>query len=457
MSASALPTAPPSPAPRRSFFVFRFSLRLLLLAVTAFAIGFPIWYRWPYAEEEPVYPMTNIGTRSAVNLVPDERHGPSQRIVTTWQRKWGGGRARQGAKTTFDRSGTVLSVEHYVDDVLEGPTSRFSYLDLADPFALAVTGERHDTETRAVHGQHRAGKQSGMWTRSVEVVKYEKTGLTTFAKRQSTPVLISESWREGKLHGQATVKDGDAIAFAAEFDDGRLVKLNGEEVQERLHQFLPREKIDLERVAAALDQPSGVGTFSGPVMDLTSFFSDFSYPDGPPVQCESMSVARHKVQAGLAGIDLRTALFLATEPFGLSCDYRYGSIWLTSAADAQNWHDTTGVGAIQPPADSALAAVWNQTADVTTEWRPPGSQQTSYVQPLAETMTGLALRLNVKIDNTQIEPTPDHPDGYPITAVLNGLPFRHVLGHLLSRTHCRCKLEGETLVILPPEKETGRH
>jgi hypothetical protein len=167
-----------------------------------------------------------------------------------------------------------------------------------------------------------------------------------------------------------------------------------------------------------------------------------------------MSVAQHKVQAGLAGIDLRTALFLATEPFGLSCDYRYGSIWLISAADAQNWRDTTGVSEIQPLPGSALAAVWNQTADVTTEWRPPGSKQTSYVQPLAETMTGLSLRLNIKIDTTQTEPTPDRPDGFPITAVLNGLPFRHVLGHLLSRTHCRCMLEGETLVILPPEKET---
>jgi len=38
--------------PRRNavFFSLRlqFSLRLLMLALTAFAIGFPIWYRWPY-------------------------------------------------------------------------------------------------------------------------------------------------------------------------------------------------------------------------------------------------------------------------------------------------------------------------------------------------------------------------------------------------------------------------
>src|SRR5205809_4736 len=53
----------------------QFSLRLLLIAFTAFAIGFPIWYRWPYQEvrEEHI------------------RVGPSiLRSVVHWQRQWGG-------------------------------------------------------------------------------------------------------------------------------------------------------------------------------------------------------------------------------------------------------------------------------------------------------------------------------------------------------------------------------
>src|SRR5262245_24123007 len=56
----------------RSWLRPRFSLRVLLLAVTAFAIGFPIWYRWPYEERPPF-----IGARD---------------VVITWQRQWGGGR-----------------------------------------------------------------------------------------------------------------------------------------------------------------------------------------------------------------------------------------------------------------------------------------------------------------------------------------------------------------------------
>jgi hypothetical protein len=55
----------------RSWLRPRFSLRLLLLGVTAFAIGFPIWWRWPYQEQIPT---------NAVDC------------VITWQRQWGGGR-----------------------------------------------------------------------------------------------------------------------------------------------------------------------------------------------------------------------------------------------------------------------------------------------------------------------------------------------------------------------------
>ena len=46
-------TATPTAAPRRSRL--QFGLRMLLLGLTAFAIGFPIWYRWPFEEVEQKY------------------------------------------------------------------------------------------------------------------------------------------------------------------------------------------------------------------------------------------------------------------------------------------------------------------------------------------------------------------------------------------------------------------
>jgi hypothetical protein len=55
-------------APHRWLPRPQFSLRLLLLAVTTFAIGFPIWYRWPIEEVTLEYPRISakLGSRSVL-------------------------------------------------------------------------------------------------------------------------------------------------------------------------------------------------------------------------------------------------------------------------------------------------------------------------------------------------------------------------------------------------------
>ena len=63
----------------------RFSLRLLLLGVTAFGVGFPVWYRMPYEE------------RTDTSTIPGQ---PTSMIwetrITTWRREWGGTRVKHG-------------------------------------------------------------------------------------------------------------------------------------------------------------------------------------------------------------------------------------------------------------------------------------------------------------------------------------------------------------------------
>ena len=59
----------------------------------------------------------------------------------------------------------------------------------------------------------------------------------------------------------------------------------------------------------------------------------------------------------------------------------------------------------------------------------------------------------IDIDTTQIEPTAKESARFSVTMNLHGVPFRHVLGHLLYEAGCRCELEGQTLVILPPESK----
>jgi len=144
----------------------------------------------------------------------------------------------------------------------------------------------------------------------------------------------------------------------------------------------------------------------------------------------------------VGGLDLKSALTILTAPRGLGCDYRYGMIWITSAADAEDWHDPTGVAGIQPASGSDLARAWNE---------PTAADPIK--QPLAEVLATAAQRLAIEIDTSLLASAADSNDDFRVTARVGGLPFRHALGFLLYRSRCRCQRDGDKLVILPPAEE----
>ena len=67
--------------------------------------------------------------------------------------------------------------------------------------------------------------------------------------------------------------------------------------------------------------------------------------------------------------------------------------------------------------------------------------------PLASVLATITQRLAIDIDTAQVQST----SKYLVIHQARGIPFHDMLGQLLYRTGCRCKLEGERLVILPPE------
>src|SRR5262245_65177422 len=81
----------------------QFSLRLLLLALTAFAIGFPIWYRWPFEEVEREYSSAKVSTANK----------PYATITRTWRRKWGGGKVQHGRTVNEREGGSLKFVEYF--------------------------------------------------------------------------------------------------------------------------------------------------------------------------------------------------------------------------------------------------------------------------------------------------------------------------------------------------------
>ena len=136
-------------------------------------------------------------------------------------------------------------------------------------------------------------------------------------------------------------------------------------------------------------------------------------------------------------------------PHELACDYRYGLLWVTDADKVKNWRDPTGIADIKPPNGSALARAWNEPIAV------DGSA------PLKGVLAYIEQKMAISIDASRIQapppPTPLPRAGTAFaawpTATIRDQPLRHVLGQVLYNSGCRCRLEGDTLVVLPPEEK----
>ena len=381
----------------------QFSLRLLLLAFTGFAIGFPTWYRWPYEEVE--FNRTATASR-----------------ITTWQRQWGGGRLKHGLQRQVANGETIESLV-YRDGLRHGPY-----------------------ESKTLRGQFVNDFKEGVWTGP---------------DRTTT-------WQRGKLHGLYELRlpperpryrnpppSDEPRTIQLMFAEGRLTHCNGKPASSRLFDWMEDGSMD-PRVRNELEKFTQLDAVEMPLQDCVLFLSDvhnISIVVDPYLVTGQTLGPDMPITDEFNGIDLASVLTLMTAPRGLGCDYRYGSLWITAAEDTNDWRDPTGVTEIIPPKDSALSRAWNEpvAVDVVTV-------------PLADVLARLAQPLNIEIDTTQIagirlenNSTPGasartNPMRPSVIYSTRGLPFRHILGQLLYRTGCNCRVEGDKLVILPPLK-----
>jgi hypothetical protein len=136
------------PKRRRSWLRPRFSLRTALLALTAFGVGFPVWYRWPYQEVEILSP-SGFG-----RPVGEKR-------ITTWQRQWGGGKRKHGSERRL-RDGQTMTQTNYRDGKKHGFYIEYS-LEIT-PIKSRPTYSR--TAEPTTTGQYVDGMKEGVWTYS---------------------------------------------------------------------------------------------------------------------------------------------------------------------------------------------------------------------------------------------------------------------------------------------------
>jgi hypothetical protein len=401
---------------------FQFSLKLLLAAFTVFAIGFPIWYRWPYFETTEVRDPTT-------GAVAEKR-------ITSWRRQFGGDRIRHGKSQRIfleNEHGTLLSLtqgilgagritEHYSAGRRHGPYS----MQLA-----YIPRRQHRTETT---GQFADDLREGCWT-------------FTLAGERSVA-----HYHRGKLHGTLEVDASPPYRRAkivATFDAGRLIEFNGQRVQDRLVDLLESDAID-ERIASELRKDTEIDVIEMPLSDCLLYLSEMHqipFALDPSLSKPAAPSGDMPITEDYHGIDLCSVLTLLTAPRGLACDYRYGCLWVTTAEDGYNWRDPTGAAEIKPPKGSALQRAW-------TEISPPVDVVKT---PLTKILAYLQQPLAIEIDSSRIEET--NVDSPPplVTVSIPGLRFCDTLGQLLYRTGCRCRLNGETLIVLPAEASPGQN
>jgi hypothetical protein len=384
-------------APRRRVAI-RFSLRVLLAAFSAFAIGFPVWYCWPYTEEVPVYYMRSKGQ-------PDKARAPRGRVVTTWQRKWGGGRWKHGPESTYQYGNLILRVT-YRNGTLHGPHET-----------------RQQNGVREI-GQYLEGRKSGQWR------LFDSNGKL----RRST------QWRDDRLDGLYLVIEGDGKERSLRFAKGRLVAADGRNVEDHLGELLAGDAIDDARIVRALTTENKLDFIETPLKVAVAFIGAYHEI---PMHFDLHHVdPEAAISADWEGVTLSSVLSIIATEHGLGCDYRYGVLWITSAADARNWEDPTGVAHIVPPKSSQLAqSWWNEAVDFT-----------AVNQPLADVIEQqLVPRHAIAVNVSAIRSNDENEPIHLITGSSKGLRFKDGLGILLNHARCRVNLDGETLVIFPQD------
>jgi hypothetical protein len=127
----------------------RFSLRVLLLAVTAFAVGFPVWYRWPYQEAEQLTP--SFFGRSPKNV---------EIRITTFQRQWGGQRLKHGPERLLV-NGELVRETNYRGGKRHGLFFEHSFQYA--PYSPTATPKVTRSAEPTTAGQYVDGMKEGTW------------------------------------------------------------------------------------------------------------------------------------------------------------------------------------------------------------------------------------------------------------------------------------------------------
>jgi hypothetical protein len=298
---------------------------------------------------------------------------------------------------------------------------------------------------------------------------------------------VVASWSHGVPHGKWEWRDATGKTIAqVEFDEGAIVGPHARLLTARLAEAMAKPESNAAPIRERFFAPV-TGTFSDHLRSSANWLSDAMRlpiegdwdelvpapiedrpPDGPfevvplsddtrllvPID-EAAPPSAIRLEVGPAGgpdstakdesklvplADLPVefdvnempgimALVEMLQQHNLVCDYRYGTLWVTTPEIAAVWRDTTGVEQIVPPPGSRLAAEWEKSTEL------------NFIQtPLHDVLSILADVHSISIDASQASSP-------PLTVEVSGVSLKEGLGRVLYRARCKCSLRGDALVV----------
>jgi hypothetical protein len=278
------------------------------LFISAFAVGFPVVYRWPFQDEEFRYPLGNDGR-------PDLTKPPNAKIVTTWRRTWGGGSEKHGRRVTQNLNSSMLTVEHYERDLRHGAFT--AYID----------------NEIVANGRYFAGQRDGTWVFRAPGID----GQTTIQWHKGRVHGLWESnWPVTKVHERLHFCMGRLTLF---FDKPYFFE---KPYESRLLSQLARDEIGDPRIVQALGRLSPVETAidQSKEMSLEQFCAKFRLQNGPELTIEpSLGIYTVSACPRYGGIDVASDLIMSLRDAWLDCEYRDGCLWIIPmASDVLNAH-----------------------------------------------------------------------------------------------------------------------
>ena len=481
----------PAPADtklRRRWLSPRFSLKMLMLVVTAAAVGAAFWWRWP------------------VTQTTEKKRGSSVTTETfTYHRGLRGDLIKHGVHRIV-RDDNVETEAYYREGLLHGPYRRGGWVT-----GEYFLGEKHgtwryerrnpSTEQMSRSEEHwNRGKRDGVfqcWDAEGKLrfgLEFKNDRLIAAQNSPSGSLLVRRI-ADGSLGNPALARhraDGSARHFTPQnvlFADVDL-DYDGTPLGEMIEDLQERFAIPLaarwKRKTVVLRPPPAPAEPPQPAMHEIPFSDEWILvePDDPkgapqlvdmrprslappaaavpppPIIMETHRVpvtVNEKQTMLLVGFDV----FLS--PLGLALDYRHGVLCIVDAEGAGDWKDTTGVMDLHPAKETPLSEQLDAPAKVT------------YLEPLRDVLRNLATTQEISVE---FRPANDPTSGLgsipeeemvnlirealmirnePSSKSTRPIPItlRQLLGLLLDQANLHCHEEKGVLIIEPPPKEVA--